>query len=236
MNPSQAWYEKMKKDLGDTFARQGHSALERLLTERFEGFLYGLPDVFLEERRAILEFLTEERLSRVEGVYRELYLESRSLLVFLRESDVPVPPAFLGPAQYTLTRELVWELRRAPHAPLSERAFEIAHDLGTLGVTAQAPDVEPLLRGALEARTEALRSDTLGSDLDEVHRLLDLTEALGITPNLWRVQNSYHAAALGHRTDAVRPADRASEFWRLGARLSFNLDRLRAPEPSPEEI
>jgi hypothetical protein len=238
MTPPPPWYDRTKKDLGYAFAGQEPGAAEQLLGEQFRGSLYGLSDVFLKERRQILELLTEERLRRVEGVYRELYDESRPLLAFMRASDVPVPPAFLVPAQYTLTRKLVGELRLATHEPISERAFEIARDLSALGVSAQAPDVEPPLQDALEARAQALPADPLGGDLDEVHRLLDLTEALGIAPALWRVQNSYYAAALGHRNDVLRGPEAASgrttEFWRLGVRLSFNLDRLRAPEHPPE--
>ncbi len=231
------WYEETKAELAGAFLEQGYSAAVRVLDRRFEGSLYALPDVFLEERRKILELLTEERLSRVEGVYRALYEESQPLLAFMRTSDVPVPPAFLAPAQYTLTRDLVLELRRAPSDGVSERPFEIARELEGLGVTAQPPEIEPLLRHAIEARVEALRADPLGSDLDQAHRLLDLAEALGVTPNLWDVQNAYHAAARAQHDDILRreaaEGDRTAEFWRLGVRLSFNLDRLRAPQQPP---
>jgi alpha-amylase/alpha-mannosidase (GH57 family) len=239
MNPPLAWDEQTKKELQDAFAREEYGAAGRLLVDRFEGSVYGLPDVFPEERRKILALLTEERLGRVEGVYRELYAESRPLLTLMRDSDVPVPPAFLVPAQYTLTRDLTQELRRAAQEPLSERAFEIARELSALGV-AQAPEVEPLLQERLEARADTLRENPLGCGLDGVHRLLDLSEALGVTPNLWRVQNSYYAAAQSHRDGILRrPEDSPSalsEFWRLGTRLSFNLDRLRAPERPPERV
>jgi len=59
------------------------------------------------------------------------------------------------------------------------------------------------------------------------------------------VQNLYHAAAVAHR-DALRddarasgdgPADssdRVAEFWRLGTRLNFNLESLRAGASVPK--
>ena len=63
--------------------------------------------------------------------------------------------------------------------------------------------------------------------------------------NLWQVQNAYHAAAQSHR-DLLReraqggpgpaaPAEAGgvAEFWRLGERLHFNLDSLRAPARVP---
>jgi hypothetical protein len=51
------------------------------------------------------------------------------------------------------------------------------------------------------------------------------------------VQNAYHAAARAQHDNILRreaaEGDRTGEFWRLGVRLSFNLDRLRAPQQGP---
>ena len=233
------WYEDMRARIGDAFLSQGVSAALRLLDDQFDGTLFVLADLFVEERRKILGLLTEERLEKFEGVYRDMYEESRPLLVFMRDSDIPIPPAFLMAAQYTLTRALGHELRRAQAAPLADRAFDLAADLEALGLTRDWGDAEPLLREALVAHAERLRQAPLGTALQEIHRLLDLADALGVTPNLWQVQNLYHAAAEEHHA-ALRMHTGAAgenapgapgpngEFWRLGDRLHFNLDALRA--------
>lgn len=231
-----AWYERLKTDLAEAFLKDGTSAAVLMLDERFGTDLFGLPDLFVEERRKILGLLTEERLSRFEGVYRQLYEETRPLMVFMHESDVPVPQAFMMAAEYTLTRGLTSELRKAAAEPLSDRAFEIANELVALGLAEPWTDAEPLLRQALEAHAERLPADPLGDDLTQVHRLLDLAEILGVTVNLWRVQNSYHAAASAHRDTLTTATDRAEPvdaFWRLGERLYFNMDRVRTLAPTP---
>jgi len=235
MNSSTAWYEEMKAEIVDAFLEQGSSAAVRVLDGRFQGCLFALPDLFVEERRKILGLLTEERLGRFEGVYHQLYDEIRPLLAFMHDSDVPVPPAFLMSAEYTLTRTLAQHLRRAASEPLPDDAIEIARELAAFDLVSHWVDAEPLLRRALDARAEALRSDPLGAGLDQFHRLLDLADVLGITPNLWRAQNAYHAAALEH-PEALQNgehSERAGEFRRLGARLNFNLDRLRSPVGTP---
>ncbi len=236
MDASPAWYAQLRTELADAFLGQGSSAAVRMLDGRFKGLLFALPDLFVEERRKVLGLLTEERLGRFEGVYRELYEESRSLLAFMQDSEVPVPAAFRIATEYTLTRALAQELRRAAAGPLSERAFEIANEMLSFDLAASFADAEPLLRQALEAHAERLRSEPLGPGLAQVHRLLDLAGTLGITPNLWQVQNAYHAAVLEHR-DALNGAqagpEQAGEFWRLGERLYFNMERLRALAPAP---
>ncbi len=230
MDASMAWSEQTKTGLAEAFLGQGSSAAVRMMDDRFQGLLFSLPDLFLEERRKILGLLIEERLSRFEGVYHELYEESRPLLAFMRDADVPVPPAFLMAAEYTLTRALAQELRRAAAGePLSDDVFGAAGELASLDLASRWADAEPLLRQALEAHADRLRSDALGPSLVQAHRLLDLAEALGVAVNLWQAQNLYHAAAEALRVAPSAPqAERAGEFWRLGERLYFNMDRLRA--------
>ncbi len=228
---SLAWYEAMKTALVDAFLGQGSSAALRALDERFRGSLFTLRDLFLEERRKILGLLTEERLGRFEGVYRELYEETRPLLTFMRDSEVPIPRAFLMAAEYTLTRALAQVLRQALTDPLPQEAFEIGAELVSFDLVPHWPELEPLLRRVMEACVEGLLASPLGSSLDQVHRLLDLAELLGVTVNLWQVQNVYHAAVTQHRATLQEgEADpvRLEDFWRLGDRLHFNLDALRA--------
>ena len=233
MDPDPAWYKQVTEDLVTAFLGTGPSEAVRRLDRRFTGSLYALPDLFTEARRSILGRLTEERLARFEGAFRDLYEESRPLVAIMRASDVPVPRAIQIAAESSLVREVTRALTEATRAPLPDRAFEIARELEALEVKPDPGEIELLLRRAAEARAEGLRTDPCGAGLEAVHRLLDLAAALGIPVNLWQVQNAYHDAALAHRDRLPErgeaEAGRVAEFWRLGERLSFNLDNLRTP-------
>lgn len=229
MGATTDWYEKTSGEIIEAFREKGPSEVVRLLDASFEGSLFTLSDLFSEARRRILGLIIQERLTRFDGVYRQLYEESRPLITFMRQSDVPVPPAILMAAEHTVIHELEDVLTRAAAEPVPDRAFDLAHELEAMELTSQIGDYELLLRRAVEIRADGLSTDPLGPDLEQLHRLLDLAGALGITLNLWHAQNSYHAVFRQHR-DAVREADpaRVAEFWRLGERLYFNLDSLRA--------
>ncbi len=245
MDASPDWAAKAESEIVASFLGKGPSEALRTLDDSFKGSLFTLSDLFTEARRRILGRITEERLARFDGVYKDLYEESRPLIAFMRESEVPIPPAIRMAAEYTLIKELVDALDRAPREPLPDRAFAIARELESLDLTALVAEHELLLRRAAESRAEALQTDPLGPDLDQAHRLLDLAAALGITVNLWQVQNAYHAAAQSHRDLLLERAQegsgpgaptetgRVAEFWRLGERLHFNLDSLRAPARVP---
>jgi alpha-amylase/alpha-mannosidase (GH57 family) len=226
------WYDGMKTSLTGALAAHGASAALRMLDAQFEGSLFNLRDLFKEERRKILGLLIEERLGRFEGVYDALYEQSRPLIAFMRDSDVPIPPAFRMAAEETLTRRLMAELRTAETQPLSDRAFEVAAEMVALDLVEAWTGAPTVLREAIEWRAERLRRQPLGMDLDQVHRLLDLAEMLGVVPNLWQTQNAYHAAAMAHTADLRETddsSDRVAMFWKLGERLHFNLDALRTP-------
>ncbi len=236
-DPTPDWFAKVKAKLTEAFLGTGPSEALRMLDEHFKGSLHALPDLFMEARRAILERMTEEHLARVDGMYRALYEESRPLVALMRVSDVPIPPAILRAAEYTLGGELAEILDQAARVPLPPRAFEIARELDALEVKPDQAETELRLRRAAEARAESLRIDPLGGDLDQVHRLLDLAAALGIPMDLWQIQNTYHAAAQIHldRLAEGNGSDpgRVGEFWRLGERLHFNLNALAAPAGTP---
>jgi alpha-amylase/alpha-mannosidase (GH57 family) len=237
MDASAEWHEKAKTDLFESFLRTGPSEAVRMLDDAFKDSLFTLSDLFTEARRRILGLITEERLARFEGVYKELYEEARPLMAFMRQSEVPVPPAIVMAAEYTLLKELSDVLAGASHDPVPDRAFDIARELDEMDLLGRAVEYEILLRLAAEARAAALQGDPLGSNLDQLHRLLDLAIALGVTVNLWEVQNTYHEVALSHRDAFLlrgeEEEDRVAEFWRLGERLYFNLDSLRATAPTP---
>jgi alpha-amylase/alpha-mannosidase (GH57 family) len=231
---TEEWYEAMKEAVTGALTSHGASAAVRMLDAQFGGPLFGLRDLFTEERRKILGLLVQERLSRYEGMYDALYEESRPLITFMRDSDVPIPAAIRMAAEASLIRRMTADLEEAGSEPLSDRAFELAAEMVAFDLPGHWTDAAPLLRRAIEARVEGLLRQPLGPDLDQVHRLLDLAEALGVAPNLWQTQNTYNAAALEH-TDDLRATDDASDrvalFWKLGERLHFNLDALRTPDP-----
>src|SRR5207245_1495690 len=84
----------------------------RGLDESFKGSLYTLSDLFTEARRRILGLIIAERLARFDGAYQNLYEESRPIMAFMRDSEVPIPAAIRMAAEYTLLKELVDALGR----------------------------------------------------------------------------------------------------------------------------
>src|SRR5262249_28060343 len=137
MGATADWHEKTAGEIVEAFRGKGPSEVVRLLDASFEGSLFTLSDLFVEARRRILGQIIEERLGRFEGVYRQLYEESRPLMTFMGQSDVPVPPAILMAAEYTLFKELEDVLARAPRELLPDRAFDLARELEAMDVTSR---------------------------------------------------------------------------------------------------
>ncbi len=220
-------YAKIRTTLMDRFGREILSEVIRSIDLAFGPAYFTLKDLMLEDRRRVLNTLLEKTLTDLERTYRQLYVDNRALMVYLRDANVAVPPALVMAAVFVLTRDLEQELSTAPEGPLPARAFEIVSELRSWGREAYPRRFEPLLRHRL---TAALTSRAALADrLQWITQVLDLAEAAGIPLDLWDAQNRFYQ--LRHR----EPGLAATDFLRtVGRRLSFNMDAVDHERPAPE--
>src|SRR5207302_3063224 len=76
MDASPDWTPTAGPEIVASSLGKGPSEAVRTLDESFKGSLFTLSDLFTEARRRILGLITEERLARFDGVYKDLYEES----------------------------------------------------------------------------------------------------------------------------------------------------------------
>ena len=83
----------MKNDLLARYARYSLADMVRGIDEHFPGETFGLPNLFLDERRLALARVIASVLARHEETYRRIWEENRGLIGYLRRADVPIPDA-----------------------------------------------------------------------------------------------------------------------------------------------
>jgi hypothetical protein len=200
-----------------------HSLAEvvRAVDRHFEGKAYGMRDLFLEERRKILNAVTEGVLREFEATYRRLFEESRRLMQYMREADVPPPDALALAARYVLRRDLESELPGLAEADrIPDRIREVMAEARSLGVDL-APERERVaghLERALLVRMARLGDEVTPAATDAAVAILRVGRELGCVPDLWAAQNRFfelwQQQAGGDRR-VLTP---------LGAALGFGLD------------
>ena len=217
---------RIGSELRSTFLTQPLSELVRHMNT-FGGATYTLHDVFVAQRRQILEHVTAQPIDSCLTHFEHLVTSNHRLLDFFAQTGMPLPAVLRTAATFVIERRLQQGAARFVAGYGDASARTAAADARRWGIM---PNVEPA-RSALEAALEeALRG--LAADAERAatraHAVLDLAQALAIELQTWEAQNIYYALMTADGTRQWPPAT-GQLLRRLGERLTFRL-------PSGEEL
>ena len=211
-------YDRMKNDLLARYARYSLADMVRGIDEHFPGETFGLPNLFLDERRLALARVIASVLARHEETYRRIWEENRGLVGYLRRADVPIPDALAIIARHVLEQEVSAEVAQLEQpGPLPARVEELLGEAPALGLTLDLAPVLPTLERTLDRALAAVAEEPAAERVDAARRLVLDTQRLGLGVSLWAAQNRYFEIW------RARPAARPT-LEPLGVALGFALD------------
>ena len=212
-----AWYDQMKPDFLHAASRLGISDIVRALDQHFPES-YSLRHLFLDERRNVLARVTASALDRNEAAYRRIWEESRQLLHYLRDVDVPAPEALDLVARHVLAREVTAELQQTEaHGAVPDRAFELMGEATALGLRLDLTTAEEPMRRAVAATIDALEQAITLEGVARGAALVEGAQRLGVGFGQWQAQNRFFVLWRSHpeAREMLRP---------LAAPLGFRLE------------
>ncbi|MGN1152993.1 MAG: DUF3536 domain-containing protein, partial [Candidatus Gastranaerophilaceae bacterium] len=98
-------YENIEKHLTRTFMLSPLTEIIREIDNYFGKTYFTLKDIFIEERRKILQILLQDKLSAFARNYEEMYEDGKSSILHLQALGLDIPEEFKISAQYTLARQ-----------------------------------------------------------------------------------------------------------------------------------
>jgi uncharacterized protein DUF3536/glycosyl hydrolase family 57 len=187
-------YARMKADLLDRYERHSMADMVRGLDEHFPRETYSLRDLFLEDRRRVLDRVVRAVLLRHEEAYHRIWEESRALVHYLREADAPLPEVFRLTARHVLEERVAAELATlGPPGPLPPRVFELLDEAKALGLTLDLDFARTAMREAVHRTLAALRTDASPSLIAAALALIEDAQRAGIRFGRWSAQNDFFA-------------------------------------------
>jgi alpha-amylase/alpha-mannosidase (GH57 family) len=184
-------YETMKADLLRRYAQHSMADMVRGLDDYFPRDLFGLPHLFLEERRRVLARVIQAVLDKHEATYHALWEESRKLVRYLRQAEAPIPEVLRITARHVLEEEIVAEARRAAElGVIPQPAYESAAEARSLGLTLDLTAARAPLGAAISRALDALASPT-PERVGAATALVRGAQRLGVGFGLWRAQNRF---------------------------------------------
>jgi alpha-amylase/alpha-mannosidase (GH57 family) len=193
----QAWegraaYERMKGDLLRRYDRYSLADMVRGIDEYFRGQAFGLPHLFLEERRRVLVRVIASVLEKHEATYRGIWEENRKLVRYLRQADAPIPDALAIVARHVLEQEALGELGRLERpGPLPERIYEPVGEARALGLTLDLSPAKTPLQAVVDRALAAVAAAPTAERVAEACRLIADARGLGLQFGLWATQNRF---------------------------------------------
>ena len=203
-------HDELAPRLFEGFSRLSLAQSVREIDREFAGRDYTLRDLFLDERRAVAEKLLQETMGRYENDYLQIFESNRRLIEFLREINSPVPRPLQVAADVALTREALDTVRAlasgGTELAAAQAELVAAHRLAKrLGARIDLEALRVPYQAALRAHFER---SILGRKDAAAHlaTLVDLGVQLGMSLDLWGVQNALWEAVRGGTCSLDREA------------------------------
>ena len=219
----QAAYDSMRADLLRRYAQHSMADMVRGLDEYFAREIYGLPHLFIEQRRRVLGQVIQAMQDRHEETYLRIWEESRKLMRYLRQAEAPIPEVFRLTAKHVIEKAIIGDLQRTLElGGIPERAFELADEAQMLGITLDLTPGRFAMRGATARALQNLSAAPTAERVATTIALITGLQRLGVRFGLWRTQNEFFE--LWRERPHARPILRP-----LAETLGFELaDKARA--------
>jgi alpha-amylase/alpha-mannosidase (GH57 family) len=191
-DPGLEAYESLKADLLRRYTQHSLADMVRGLDEHFPRDLFGLPHLFLEERRRVMTRVIQAVLERYEQAHHRIWDESRKLVHYLREAEAPIPEVLRVTGKHVLEHQLTAEVERVPDSgALPERAFELAEEARSLGLSLDLGASRPVMMRAVAEVLDALAEQPTPDRVDAAVALIEGARRLPVRFGRWHAQNRF---------------------------------------------
>jgi len=97
-------YQDLKKQLVRVFMLNPLTEIIRALDEKFGKEYFTLKDIFIEERKKILQILLKDQLGRFADTYKGMYNQGKGSIYHMQNLGLEIPNEFKISAQYALSQ------------------------------------------------------------------------------------------------------------------------------------
>ncbi len=105
-------YELLRTDLIETFRKQSSTELIRKMDDYFPEKYYSLADLFVDERRKVIETITHKMYEEQEWILEEFYRNNKDIAVLIKSNEAKLPVTFLAAAVLVIERTILSELEK----------------------------------------------------------------------------------------------------------------------------
>jgi len=230
-------YDRIKEDLIKRYETQPLTEIIRGLDEYFGKEYFTLKDLFIEERRKIINVLIQDKLEKFASTYRNLYDEAKGPMLQLKELALQVPEEFKIAAEYALNcslNDLIRDTEDIGDFQVLEEALHINKEAKKLGIQLENPTVRNAYSKYICEKVKKLSGNGKVAEYESLLKSIDLIKKLDLTLELNEAQDVYFSTVYQKIPFMIRALDTAKDInedkkyilsvLALGDKLNFNIE------------
>ena len=187
-------YNTIKTDLIKTFMLNPLTEIIRALDENFGKEYFTLKDIFIEERRKILQIMLKGKLEKFAQTYKDMYDEGKGSIYHMQNLGLAIPDEFKIAATYTLSRkfnDLVAHSGGFVDPAILQQAFDINYEAKKMGIKLDRTPSNNIFAKKILQNTIRLAQSFESQQAEVLLEIFDNVEKLDLEIDIAEAQNIY---------------------------------------------
>lgn len=187
-------YNSIQKELVKSFLLNPLTEIIRAMDEYFGKEYFTLKDIFIEERRKILQILLKDKMDKFAQTYEELYNQGKSSIYHMQSLGLSIPDEFKLAAGYALTKQfnsILITTKGFLDEDSVEQAEEIMYEAKRIGVQIDAKPASTLFGQKILQSINRLAVSFDFHQAEATLELFDYAEKLDLQVDILEAQNVY---------------------------------------------
>ncbi len=229
-------YLNLKQHLSKTFVLNPITEIIRALDETFGREYFTLKDIFIEERRKILQMLLKGKMSKFAQTYQELYNEGKSSIQQMQTLGVAIPEEFKIAAKYALGKkfnDIIVNADGYVDSADIQLVESINYEANALDIKLDKSPANKIFAKKIEQNISRLAYSLEIQQAELILELFDYIEKMDLEIDISEAQNTYYNRIyhkIGEIIEAGKKSKRKSEkafaqmLLEIGGKLNINTD------------
>lgn len=230
-----AEFNELQTTLIKTFALNPITEIIRTLDEKFGKEYFTLKDIFIEERKEILQILLKDQLEKFGNTYKEMYDQGKGSIYHMQNLGLEIPKEFKISAEYALSHrynDLLAGSDGCVEDPIVQQIKDINYEAKRMNIDIdKTPSNKNFAKRILTNLNRLTKSFEI-QQADTIIELFEMIEKLDLQIDISEAQNIYYNK-IYHRIGDIlennekEPRDKDIKFVKLllniGEKLNINV-------------
>ena len=230
-----AEFNELQATLIKTFALNPITEIIRTLDEKFGKEYFTLKDIFIEERKKILQILLKDQLEKFGNTYKEMYDQGKGSIYHMQNLGLEIPKEFKISAEYALSHrynDLLAGSDGFVEAPIVQQIKDINFEAKRMNIAIDKTPSNKNFAKRIITNLNRLTKSFEIQQADTIIELFEIVEKLDLQIDISEAQNIYYNKIYHRIGDIIEnnekePRDKDIKFVKLllniGSKININV-------------